>query len=235
MRVEERISPNRDGRPPGALPTLVILHYTGMRTCAEAVARLCDRAARVSAHYVIDEDGLILRLVPDAMQAWHAGRSFWAGQAGLNATSIGIELVNPGHEWGYRPFPTAQIRVLEDLLRELLARWPIAPEAVLGHSDVAPARKQDPGELFPWRRLAAHGLALWPAASVPERPDAHRAAVRLRRIGYGLDEAGASLPTVLRAFQRRFRAEQVDGTLDATTMGRLRAVEALCGAPPAAS
>ena len=235
MSIRERPSPNRDARPEGAVPALVVLHYTGMHTAAAALDRLCDPAARVSAHYLIDEDGSVLRLVPEAAQAWHAGRSFWAGRCGLNATSLGIELVNPGHEWGYRPFPEAQLAALEELLRDLLGRWRIGPEGVLGHSDIAPDRKQDPGELFSWRRLAGQGLALWPEGSRVEVPDAHRAATRLRRIGYGLGEAGVPLPTALRAFQRRFRADLVDGILDGATMGRLGAVEALCRCSQVAS
>ena len=124
--------------------------------------RLCDPAAKVSAHYTIDEDGTVYAHVPEARRAWHAGVSFWAGESDINARSIGIELVNPGHEYGYRAFPEAQIAALIALCHGILARHPIPPARVLGHSDVAPARKEDPGELFPWARLAKAGIGLWP-------------------------------------------------------------------------
>ena len=159
------------GRRGAAVDTL-ILHYTGMPSAAAALERLCDPAAAVSAHYLIDEDGSTTRLVPEERRAWHAGASIWAGRARLNDCSIGIELVNPGHEWGYRPFTEAQYASCIALCRAILERWPIPPHRVLAHSDVAPERKQDPGELFDWARLGAAGIGLWPpsGAGRPARP-----------------------------------------------------------------
>src|SRR4051812_36828916 len=166
MRRVELPSPNQDsrqeeGRGGGAIDMLV-LHYTGMQSGAAALARLCDPAAKVSAHYTVDEDGTIYAHVPEARRAWHAGSSHWAGASSLNACSIGIELVNPGHEWGYRNFPEAQIAALMPLCHSILVRHPIPSWRVLGHSDIAPERKEDPGELFPWAQLAKDGIGLWP-------------------------------------------------------------------------
>jgi N-acetylmuramoyl-L-alanine amidase len=151
-------SPNGNERklPSGTGPSLVVLHYTGMRTATDALERMCNPAAEVSAHYMIDEDGTVTQLVDEEHRAWHAGRSSWRGETDVNSASIGIELVNPGHEFGYRPFPEVQIEALLPLLSDIVQRRAIAPANVVGHSDVAPARKQDPGELFPWERLARH-------------------------------------------------------------------------------
>ncbi len=162
LLIVDRASPNHEPRPKGATVDMLILHYTGMRSCEEAMDRLCDPEAKVSAHYCIDEDGRIVRLVPETERAWHAGQSCWAGERDVNGRSIGIELVNPGHDFGYRDFPEAQIASLEALAREIVSRHPIRPSRVLAHSDIAPGRKQDPGEKFPWERLAEHGLGLWP-------------------------------------------------------------------------
>jgi N-acetylmuramoyl-L-alanine amidase len=224
----ERSSPNRDRRPDGAAIDTLILHYTGMRSAADALARLTDPAAKVSAHYLVDEDGTVVALVPDELRAWHAGLSWWRGRAALNDVSLGVELVNPGHEWGYRPFPEAQMAALLGLAERLLRRWGIAPDRVLGHSDVAPARKDDPGELFDWPRLARAGLCpAVPEAAAPERPDDGLAAEALARIGYPGEAQGAPLPAVLRAFQRRWRPARCDGLLDSATMGLVRAVAGL--------
>ncbi len=160
----EKPSPNCGPRPDGAAIDMLILHYTGMESAEAALTRMCDADARVSAHYMIDEDGTVYRLVDEAMRAWHAGVSSWRGAGNINDRSIGIELVNPGHEFGYRRFPVSQMTALTGLCREILARHPIAPANVLGHSDVAPSRKQDPGELFDWQALAAAGIGLWPTA-----------------------------------------------------------------------
>ena len=157
--MEFRASPNFTDRRGCDKPSLIILHYTGMKTAAEAIERLCDPAAEVSAHYVVDEDGSILQLVEEDKRAWHAGVSQWGDITDVNSHSIGIEIVNPGHEWGYRPYPDVQITAVMDLVKGIMQRWDIKPEGVLGHSDVAPGRKQDPGELFPWDRLEAAGLA----------------------------------------------------------------------------
>ena len=156
MKPVDRPSPNWDSR--GGMPVdMLVLHYTGMPSGEAALARMCDPAAKVSAHYMIDENGTVHALVPEEMRAWHAGVSYWAGARDINARSIGIELVNPGHEFGYRAFPEGQIAALIELASGILTRHPIAAWRVLGHSDVAPMRKDDPGELFPWPELARQG------------------------------------------------------------------------------
>jgi N-acetylmuramoyl-L-alanine amidase len=167
LRIVECRSPNHDERPPGSAIDMLVLHYTGMRSAEEALSRLCDPEAKVSAHYTIDRDGRVYAHVPEERRAWHAGVSYWAGERNVNGCSIGIELVNGGHEFGYEEFAAPQIAALIDLAGGILARHPIPPSRVLGHSDVAPARKQDPGELFPWRHLAEFGIGLWPFAEVP--------------------------------------------------------------------
>ena len=204
---------------------LVVLHYTGMPTAEAALALLCDPASEVSAHYLIDEAGAVYRLVDEERRAWHAGVSSWAGDSDVNGRSIGIELANPGHEFGYVPFPAAQLDALERLLGDICERRRIDPARVVGHSDVAPLRKRDPGELFPWRRLAAKGLAHWPGGGEGSaEPDAERARAALTRIGYGFCEDAEGLAAVLAAFQRRFRPSRCDGKLDAGTMARIDAV-----------
>src|ERR1700722_8723975 len=152
-------SPNFDART--APPAMVVVHYTGMPTGEEALARLRDPAAKVSAHYLIEEDGRAFALVPEERRAWHAGISYWKGESNLNGAAIGVELVNPGTDWGYRPFPDAQIAALIELLGEIRSRWSVPDTRILGHSDIAPDRKLDPGELFPWRCLAEAGFGLW--------------------------------------------------------------------------
>lgn len=213
-------SPNHDSRP---VPVdMLVIHYTGMATLAEAEARLCDPAAQVSAHYLIDRAGRVTRMVAEDRRAWHAGRAFWAGARDINARSIGIELENRGHEWGYQPFPDAQITALEALCRDILARHPIPPERVLGHADVAPTRKQDPGELFDWARLAAAGIGLWPDGARPGDPAS--VPMLLARLGYDVD---ADLAACIAAFQRHWRPTLVDGHADAETAGRLAALLAM--------
>lgn len=216
-------SPNREARPDGTAVDILLLHYTGMRTGAEALARLCDPEAKVSAHYLIEEDGRVVALVPEELRAWHAGVSCWAGARDINDRSIGIELVNPGHEWGYRPFPEPQMAALIALAEAIRARHPIPSHRVLGHSDVAPARKQDPGELFDWPRLARHGLGVWPsqAPAFEETPPLAWFLERLGRIGYCLDCEDSAL---LAAFQRHWRPEAVTGTPDTGTAARLAAL-----------
>jgi N-acetylmuramoyl-L-alanine amidase len=216
MRLVERPSPNQDARP-GAVDML-ILHYTGMQTGAAALERMCDPEAKVSAHYMIAENGTVFRLVDESRRAWHAGVSFWAGRARVNDRSIGIELVNPGHEWGYVPFPAAQIDALIELSHAILARHAIAARHVLGHSDVAPDRKTDPGELFPWQTLAAAGIGLWPE---PARPRDDFAAM-LAAFGYGLAPAvDVPFEAVVTAFQRHYRPSCIDGIADAQCAGIL--------------
>jgi len=191
---------------------MLVLHYTGMTSGEAAMARLCDPAAKVSAHYTIGEDGTVYAMVPESRRAWHAGLSCWAGARDINSRSIGIELVNPGHEFGYRPFPAAQIDALIALGDAILARHPIAPWRVLGHSDVAPARKDDPGELFPWVSLAEAGIGFW--ASPGDDPGDEAVAPLLTRYGY---DPEAPLQKVVAAFQRHFRPARVDGTADRQT------------------
>jgi N-acetylmuramoyl-L-alanine amidase len=231
MRVNHRPSPNHGPRP-GPVDMLV-LHYTGMRSAEAALERLCSPEAAVSAHYLIAEDGAVWRHVDEARRAWHAGSAHWAGERDINSRSIGIELANPGHEFGYRRFPEAQMAALEALCRDVLARHPIPARHVLGHSDVAPQRKQDPGELFDWPRLARAGIGLWPAASMAPAPASLGEAQRLlAAIGYATPRSGtldAATMQVIAAFQRHFRPSCCDGMLDAETGGRIAAVAALCG------
>lgn len=230
----DRPSPNHDARG-GAPVDILVLHYTGMESCADALDRLCDPEAKVSAHWLVDEDGTVYRLVGEDRRAWHAGVAHWRGHGDVNARSVGIELHNPGHEFGYRPFPEAQMAALVPLCREILARHPIPARNVVGHSDVAPARKQDPGERFDWPRLAAAGIGLWPAGP----PAADRAAdvaeiqARLAAYGYGVPASGAlddATRAVLAAFQRHFRPAAVTGEPDAETVAVLGALEKLTSA-----
>ncbi|MBT4888262.1 MAG: N-acetylmuramoyl-L-alanine amidase [Rhodospirillales bacterium] len=158
----KRPSPNHNERPLETSVDMLVIHYTGMKNCEDALARLCDVEAQVSAHYLIDEDGTLYQMVDENRRAWHAGVSYWRGITDVNAHSIGIELVNPGHEFGYRAFPEAQMLTLIDLCKDILSRHDISACNVVGHSDVAPERKQDPGELFDWQRLADAGIAQWP-------------------------------------------------------------------------
>ena len=209
------MSPNQDARPPDTPVDMLVLHYTGMRTASEAMARLCDPAAKVSAHYVIDEDGAVGVLVPEDRRAWHAGVSCWRGRTDINGRSIGIELVNPGHDFGYRPFPEAQMTVLVALARGILARHPIPRGNVVGHSDVAPRRKIDPGELFDWQRLAAAGIGLWPDPAPSGDGDM---ASLLAAAGYET----ADLPASIRAFQRHYRPARIDGEADSETVALCR-------------
>jgi N-acetylmuramoyl-L-alanine amidase len=236
--MRQRWSPNFDDRPPGGTVDALILHYTGMPSAAGALDRLCDPDAKVSAHYLIDEDGSVVQLVPEARRAWHAGVSEWQGRARLNDCSIGIELVNPGHEWGYRPFTEAQYHACIALCRAILARWPIPPGRVLAHSDVAPARKQDPGELFDWSRLAAAGIGLWPQPGAGAPRSVGQLQSELARLGYGVASSGRldeATRLVVAAFQRRFRPTRVDGRPDRTTRARLDGLLALVRAPETAS
>lgn len=191
---------------------MVVLHYTGMQTAAEAMERLCDAAAEVSAHYMIDEDGTVIRLVDEDKRAWHAGRSSWRGITDINSASIGIELVNPGHEFGYRPFPEAQVQALLPLLADIVKRHDIPRANVVGHSDIAPARKEDPGELFPWDLLARYRLTLAkPELTMRLVWDNDSAFyLALERFGYDISDQTAAV----RAFQRRWRPKRIDGVVD---------------------
>lgn len=233
MRIAERPSPNHEPRAPGLPVDILLLHYTGMRSAVEALDRLTDPAAKVSAHYLIDEDGSVLRLVAEDRRAWHAGVARWAGENDVNGRSIGIELVNPGHEFGYRPFPVAQMAALETLATDILARHPIPPARVLGHSDVAPARKCDPGELFDWARLARAGIGLWPDTPCGGASTAVAdVQAALAAFGYDVAVTGAedeATRLVVTAFQRHFRPGRFDGRIDAETAGLAAALAALAG------
>lgn len=244
MLISERPSPNFNARTGGI--RFVVLHYTGMKSCDEALSRLCDPAAQVSAHYCISDDGVTFRLVAEDRRAWHAGISFWRGERDLNSASIGIELCNPGHEWGYRAFPVAQMRALKSLLREIGDRHGIARDGLLGHSDIAPSRKSDPGELFPWADFAHDGFGVWPqdSATVAGHPDLAAAFRRLSEIGYAVPttvEEGSDIlnpesaaTDLIKAFQRRYLPDQVDGHLDAVTAARIAAVAVACAIERAA-
>jgi N-acetylmuramoyl-L-alanine amidase len=225
VNIRDLPSPNHDER--GQAVDMLVLHYTGMRSGADAIARLRDPASRVSCHYVVEEDGAVFRLVAEDRRAWHAGVSHWRGQSLLNGRSIGIEIVNPGHEFGYRPFPALQMAAVCDLCLGIIARHGIAARDVVAHSDVAPDRKEDPGELFDWQGLAANGVGLWPdAASADDGAEDADALMLLGRIGYRTDLA---LPVLLRAFQRHWRPEAVTGEADAGTRARLAAVAKALG------
>ena len=216
----ETPSPNWDER---MLPvSMVVLHYTGMQDAADALAQLCDARGKVSAHYLIDEDGTVTRLVPEDKRAWHAGRSYWRGVTDINSASVGIELVNPGHEWGYRPFPDAQMEALLPLLHAVVKRYKMPFANIVGHSDVAPARKEDPGELFDWDLLAAHKLALpRPKVTMPSPFDNDGAFyLALERFGYDIVDGLAAV----RAFQRRWRPHCIDGVIDGETSAILFAL-----------
>lgn len=214
--IIDRPSPNFDDRDQPI--AMVVLHYTGMQDGASAIARLCEPESGVSSHYVVEEDGRILRLVPEEKRAWHAGESHWRGLSGVNAASIGIELVNPGHACGYRPYPQEQMAAVVRLLTGIRARHNIPLANVVGHSDVAPNRKQDPGELFDWPLLARHRLAVSrPIEGLvdPGWPDSGFL-IALERYGYDVRDAFAATL----AFQRRFRPDLMDGTID----GECRAI-----------
>ena len=224
-------SPNFDQRR--GPPDMVVVHYTGMRTAAAALERLRDPEAKVSAHYLIEEDGRVFQLVPEERRAWHAGVSFWKGEQDVNSVSIGIELVNPGHELGYGDFPEMQVEALIGLLDAVRGRWTIPNGRILGHSDVAPDRKIDPGERFPWKRLALDGHGLWaepdaapgaPLALGDEGTGVFALQAGLTRLGYDSAPSGQyddHTRTIVTAFQRHWRPERVDGVADGETRARL--------------
>ena len=211
MKFIDAPSPNFDER--SAPITMIVLHYTGMRDAESAIARLRDPEAKVSSHYVIAEDGTALRLVDDEKRAWHAGKSHWRDVQDVNSVSLGIEIVNPGHEFGYRPFPEEQVDVVVRLVAELKDRYEITRGNIVGHSDIAPARKRDPGELFPWHRLARLRLALPRPTKHLMDPQWTEAGflLALERFGYEVTDRMAAIM----AFQRRFRPELIDGEIDA--------------------
>ena len=232
-------SPNHDERKGNRAPDMIVLHYTGMQTGEAALTRLCSADSKVSSHYVVFEDGRIVQCVPEELRAWHAGVSSWSGDSDINACSIGIEIVNPGHEFGYPTYPLRQIAAVISLCRSIITRrGPINSSRILAHSDVAPARKQDPGEKFPWELLSESGVGHWvrPAPlkldGVSLQPGESGEQVRrlqrvLRGYGYGIEENGSyddAMREVITAFQRHFRQARVDGIADASTLLTLRAL-----------
>lgn len=226
-------SPNRDER--GRIADMIVLHYTGMQSAEAALKRLCDPSARVSSHYVVLENGEVCQLVPETERAWHAGVSGWEGETDINSRSIGIEIANPGHDLGYPDFPEAQIDAVVALCRDIVLRRQIPAARVLAHSDVAPARKPDPGEKFPWRRLADAGIGIWvePTEIMPGPeldPGDHSEIVtklqnEFREFGYNLTATGTydqATKEVVIAFQRHFRPARVDGIVDYSTYETLK-------------
>jgi N-acetylmuramoyl-L-alanine amidase len=211
MRIIDTPSPNHDERQ--APVSMIVLHYTGMETAEAAIDRLRDPEAKVSCHYLVAEDGTVLRMVAEDRRAWHAGRSHWRGVTDVNSAAVGIEIVNPGHDWGYRPFPDEQVAALLPLVAEIKDRHAITRGNIVGHSDIAPTRKRDPGELFPWAELARRRLAL--PRPTKNLMDPHWTQggflLALERFGYDVSDPMAA--TV--AFQRRFRPEMIDGEVDA--------------------
>ena len=215
-----RVSPNFNDRPIDVPIDMLVLHYTGMESAEVALDRLCDPEAQVSAHYLIEEDGTVHRLVDEDKRAWHAGVSWWRGSTDVNSRSIGIELVNPGHEFGYRAFPEDQMVALEGLASAILNRHPIPARNVIGHSDVAPSRKEDPGELFDWARLAEKGIGLWVLDAQPQAVSDQDLKAMLLAFGYDTSDINAALL----AFQRHFLPSQLTGQADLETVGRLAAL-----------
>jgi len=244
-RLVDRVvpSPNHGERVGHGRPDMIVLHYTGMPTAEGALERLCSLdAPRVSSHYLVYEDGRILQLVPERRRAQHAGISSWEGETDINSRSIGIEIVNPGHGYGYPDFPEPQIEAIIALCRDILARHPaILPHRVLAHSDVAPSRKNDPGEKFPWGRLHAAGVGHWVEPVPPDLVDANvvppwnrgPAVVELKQVlavyGYEVtesDEFDDATRQAVMAFQRHFRPARVDGIADRSTAETLRRLTA---------
>jgi len=240
-------SPNSGYRPPGSAIDHLVLHYTGMRSEEGARDWLCDPRSQVSSHYVVFEDGRVFQLVDESRRAWHAGRSFWRGVTDLNSRSIGIEIANPGHEFGYRPFPDRQIEAVIGLCRSIFSRHFIPPHQVVAHSDIAPDRKEDPGELFPWEWCAAFGIGLWvPPASLDHGTICARGSegskvLEIQKIfcaiGFDAPLSGTfdeRTETIVRAFQRHWRPARIDGRVDASTLGTLGRVRAAFDASRAA-
>jgi N-acetylmuramoyl-L-alanine amidase len=241
-----RPSPNFGERRNGLRPSILLLHYTGVETAAKAIDWLTRAESQVSCHYAIDESGAITQIVAEDMRAWHAGESFWAGESDINSISIGIEIHNPGHDWGYVDFPEVQMRAVEALCLDVIGRHRIRPERVLAHSDVAPRRKQDPGERFSWGRLARAGVGHWvePEPLNPAEPGLAAGVAGplvaevqklLASYGYGIEPTGlvdAQTQFVVAAFQRHFRPARVDGAIDQSTITTLeRLIAALPEGP----
>jgi N-acetylmuramoyl-L-alanine amidase len=232
---EVRPAANHDERRGGREPDILLLHYTGMESAEAACQRLCAAESNVSCHYVVLEDGATLQLVPERLRAWHAGVSSWEGETDVNSRSIGVEIANPGHEFGYPDFPDAQIAAVVELCRDISARWSMQPQLVLAHSDVAPRRKEDPGEKFPWARLAAAGVGHWVEPTPldddgglgegDEGEPVEQLQTLLSLYGYGIEidgRYGSATGAVVRAFQRHFRQARIDGVADFSTTDTLR-------------
>ena len=230
----DRVVPSPNHGERRARPDMLLLHYTGMPDADAALERLCAPHSEVSAHYLVFEDGKIAQLVPEARRAWHAGVSFWAGVRDINSHSIGIEIANPGHDNGYPDFPDAQIEGVIALCRDIVARHPMRPERVLAHSDVAPARKQDPGEKFPWEKLHTAAIGHWvkPApieggavlAIGDSGPGVRALQEDLAAYGYGITATGhydEATAEVVLAFQRHFRPARIDGVADVSMVRTL--------------
>ena len=249
MQIEHVASPNFNERKHPL--DMLVLHYTGMATGEDALERMCDPKAEVSAHYMVWEDGRIAQLVEEDKRAWHAGVASWQGQQDLNSRSIGIEIVNGGHDFrapdgSLPPYPRPQIHALLDLVHDILGRHTIPATRILGHSDIAPLRKQDPGEHFPWERLARAGIGLWPDFDGTTKEvigkglergasgsSVWRLQTMLSEIGYGFDVTdiyGETCENVVTAFQRRWLPEQVTGQADLTTLRRIGVIHALFAA-----
>lgn len=230
-------SPNYGDRSNDRKPDMIVLHYTGMPDVEGALARLCSAGTDVSAHYVVLEDGRIVQCVPEAKRAWHAGSSSWGGETDINSCSIGVEIVNRGHDWGYPDFPRRQIAAVITLCRGIMLRHELPAHRVLAHSDVAPSRKKDPGEKFPWHSLANSGVGHWVQAAPivrgeslklgGEGNDVQGLQEALARYGYGIPRNGRyDGPTmeVVTAFQRHFRPQRVDGIADHSTLVTLQSL-----------
>ena len=228
MEIVNHASPNFGKRAIGFSVNLLLIHYTGMKTCTQALKRLSDPASGVSSHYLINETGVVYRLVDERYRAWHAGVSLWKGETDINSLSIGIELANPGHENGYQPFPEKQMSALISLCRNIFERYDIPHRRVLGHSDVAPGRKRDPGELFDWKSLADAGIGYWPrgerVASV-FNPNAIKVwQAKFKELGYGIQATGKfdlDTKAVVTAFQRHWLPENISGKFDKETSSML--------------
>jgi N-acetylmuramoyl-L-alanine amidase len=228
-------SPNHGERKGVSDPDIVVLHYTGMKSADAAVEWLCDPASEVSSHYLVFEDGRILQMVPESRRAWHAGISSWEGKIDINSYSIGIEIANPGHDFDYPPFPKLQIKAVIALCSDIVARHKIRADRILAHSDIAPARKQDPGEKFPWGQLHVAGLGHWIRPAPITQGEALKRGARgekvyalqqqLERYGYDVTVNGnydRATEEVITAFQRHYRPSRVDGIADASTRITLR-------------
>lgn len=238
MKIKSFPSPNFDERK---LPiSILVLHYTGMETGQAAIDRLCDPDAKVSAHYVVEEDGNIIQMVEEKDRAWHAGVSSWNGLSDINSASIGIEIVNGGHDYGLPDFPQEQIGAVLWLSQDIIKRHNIEARNVVGHSDVAPGRKIDPGEKFPWHLLASEGIGLWPQNIVEdqrilfETGDRDRgisaAQMGLANIGYGVEVTGVmdeNMIALIEAFQRRYRPSNIDGKIDVQTLDMIGKLSSL--------